>query len=68
MSYMVRVKRYGQMIISMKEILNKTRNMEKEYSYGMMGLAMRDHLKIIIWKDKEYIDLQMEEYILDNLN
>ena len=63
---MVKEKKYGLMVLVMKDYIIKEKNMEMVYLNGLMDLFMKENFIKTIFKDKVNIDGKMVENILEN--
>lgn len=63
---MEKEKKFGQMVLVMKDYIIKEKNMEMEYLNGQMDQFMKENSFKIIFKDKVNIDGKMVENILEN--
>lgn len=54
-SRMEKGRKYGQMELNIEVNISRVKNMEEEYSNGLMVLFMKESFRIIIYKAKESI-------------
>jgi len=57
--------RLGQMVLNIRVIINKGRNMDEDCLYGLMEPPMKETLLIIISKERGYINGLMEGSMME---
>ena len=62
---MVRALRLGQMVLLMKDFMNKEKNMAQENLLGLMVALMKGNFSIIILKGKVNINGVINEFITE---
>jgi len=62
---MVKEWKHGQMVLNMKEIMFWAKNKGWVIFYGLIILVIQESFKIIIFMEKDYINGQMVEFLME---